>query len=372
MITLVAPFKSRTRSAVVCLLGAVTLASVATGCGLTGGPGDPSPESVVESAVAFGSYQPDANYPWVVRVGHCQGSLISPTWVATAGSVPGSCIDPSLPLPHVSYSRTDPTTGISTGVELQADNAIPAPDYPAIALVHLPHSLQSPTPDPLLQPIHLPRGFPTLGQTGVLANPNSQTVPAGQVSVYDGTVAGPTPGLGFGVYSPTEALCFPDLGGGFVVNVGGTNFLLGVLSYVSGLPYQGPCDPAAVPGALETMGSVYSYDAWIRSLVFDLPEPPTAPLVAVEFAACQHIGSSYNNRFVISIQPTGTLPTTSFVKQVSFDGGPWLPLASTVVHAAGGQSVAVQAQACNQYGCSDFGSAWLAGPACPGGGPPPS
>lgn len=213
-------------------------AALSAGCAGDGSAEEPELDTLAQLVVA-GSTEPDAHFPWVVRVSgslSCHGTLLEPRWVLTAAH----CVDRSFGGVNVSYRRSDPATGRTSGTsqDTGASSVVVHPEYDPfsgandLALVHLRTPLDSElSPDPLLQPAELPSAGSWQGSAALVASTvrHGSTLPAGNTAVLRGTIFSDGSTLLY-AKSPTASLCPGDSGSGLVVQQSGRNLVVGVAS----------------------------------------------------------------------------------------------------------------------------------------------
>jgi secreted trypsin-like serine protease len=197
------------------------------------------------SSVVGGIVEPDAKYPWVVRVGGCGGVLIDPQWVLTAAH----CVTPGIGANYVTYKRTDPRTGVQSSEKIaRHPHAGPGnnrgvfihPGYDPnknwandIALVKLerPFAIQ-----PMIQTVGVPRFRPLVGVVGNMANfSHNATLPAGHVAVFRARMPAVDypPKFSITASAANASLCPGDSGSGFVTVEYGRATVRGVASTAS-------------------------------------------------------------------------------------------------------------------------------------------
>jgi integrin beta 3 len=224
----------------------------------------------------------ERNHPWVVHISgtgglNCRGTLIHPLWVATAAHCIGNLAG------TVSFSRTDPATGVVTGdsrpfnqngpsrgmfvhPEFDPDTGFGQPKND-IALIRLASAFNI---DRNIQTAALPRFFANAGRVGTIVTNNHSSAPAGSVSVVRApqlTDAECTAPDGFLCISPPAgSLCHGDSGSGYVQILDGRATLVGVTSNIDG------GDNCIAASKQAQMVDVFQFRDWIYATMGMSPE----------------------------------------------------------------------------------------------------
>ena len=216
-------------------------------------------------------------HPWDVRIGgtgglDCRGILIHPSWVLTAAH----CIGPYPGT--VSYSRTDPTTGVVSqgsrsfdlngrqrgmfvheGYKMDSGFGQPVDD---IALIRLATPF---TINRSIQTAGLPRAPANPGRTGTVATNNHVALPAGYTAVVRtpqlATTDCAAPSGFLCISPPAGSLCHGDSGSGFTELLDGRATVVGLLSNVS----VSGTDDCIGDSKQAELTDVYAYQSWILS-----------------------------------------------------------------------------------------------------------
>ncbi len=254
--------------AIVCLLIAVctypALAQQLTNVSAQQSTNVSAQQSTNVSGVVGGSIEDNANFPWVVHLGNCHGTLIAPRWVLTSAHCS------LIPFPSVNH--------IATGATRSSDKVVKHPDYVDgntnndLALVRLTNPFPT---HPLLKMAELPLSSGLVGEVGVAASTKAHgsTVPPGKLAVYRVPIDHVTADeKEFFLDASHITLCEGDSGSGYVVGGGGKYFVIGVASGEEGFGTS-LCSEGTGTGIFVRMPNVFAFNTWIRS-VTGLAAPP--------------------------------------------------------------------------------------------------
>lgn len=210
--------------------------------------------------VLNGTARRDASYPYQVEINGCQGTLISPHWVLSAGHCMrgyGGVFGGDVIL-----ERTDPVTGVlhrqeSTASIIDGFGQFVHPDFRLcegfctsehdIALLRLntPFQINS-----LVSPARLPFAYPAQGTIASIASDifHGQPRVPGYFSVFEAPIDEIGPGApyfgdgGFALVDPDSSSCSGDSGSGVVTNDGGRTTVIGIASAGNDISCDDPDD----------------------------------------------------------------------------------------------------------------------------------
>lgn len=304
-------------------------------------------DSITEE-VLDGTQQPDAYFPWRVRLGSgCQGALVAPGWVMTAAHcMPGQGV--------ITHERTHPITGDvhvqertwfineNVGYFIPDDyvfcNGFCTNEHDvALIRTNAPFEINE-----LTAPAHLPFRSPEVGTMLTMASRfhNQPQVP-GYLSVYQAPVTAIGPDAlghfagGFEITDPDSGACKGDSGSGLISNDGGRITATGVASQANTAD-----DPnCALPGQNILVMDVARHLDWVLD-VFRSQRMPnttlaTAPAVCRTAPQRHGLGESRRRADVAEIWAHGyTNPKASFAIHPS--GGDMFGVFEEWAHYEGG------------------------------------
>jgi len=272
-------------------------------------PSEPitAPASTAGVPVAAGSTATvvERAYPWDLNVNHvrgCHGTLIHPNWVLTAAHCVTYTTESSdnWRVGTVSYTRTDPTTGVVTQESREFDRQggirgrlFFHPGYADggwgrvvndVALIRLPTPF---TIGPAIQTAGLPRVPAYLGRQGTVVTNRGRggALPPGYASILrTATLASCDAGF-LCLAPPAGSLCEGDSGSGFIDMVDGRAVVEGLASYTT-VETGGTCLKG---GGVANFTDVSAFRTWILDTIGMTAEQLAGP-VRVRWSGGASIG----------------------------------------------------------------------------------